>query len=464
MHRTRSEFGFGRMIRRAFIVILILAVALGAAFVALAWRSAIAPVDPPIPSTFGGAVVERGAGLAAIGGCISCHTAPGGTPYAGGLPLETPFGTIYGTNITPDPKTGIGHWSEAAFVRAMREGVRRDGRHLYPAFPYDHYTRVADDELRALYAFFMTREPVHAETPENELIFPLNVRMLIAGWKLLFFDAVAFQPDPGRSPEWNRGAYLAEGLGHCGSCHTPRNFLGAPKKRLHYAGGTVEGWHAPALDASSRTPVPWSVEALEHYLTRGVSDVHEVAAGPMTRVVESLADAPPTEVRAIAVYIASQFGEAQDGERGQRAEAALQRARAAAARGGDAGVQKTSAGANGGDQAVQEGRTIYEGTCRLCHVEAERAANASSGEALHLGLSTSVQLDTPANLIRIVLQGIAPPDGERGPFMPGYAGALTERQLAALVAYLRADFSDRPAWENVDREIRRVRESFAKAH
>ena len=183
----------------------------------------------------------------------------------------------------------------------MREGVRRDGRHLYPAFPYDHYTRVADDELRALYAFLMTRDPVHARTPDNELVFPLNVRMLVAGWKLLFFDAVAFEPDPDRSAEWNRGAYLAEGLGHCGSCHTPRNFLGARKKQLHYAGGTVEGWHAPALNASSRTPVPWTVEALERYLTAGVSEVHEVSAGPMTRLGENLPHPPAAEVRPIAV-------------------------------------------------------------------------------------------------------------------------------------------------------------------
>jgi mono/diheme cytochrome c family protein len=451
------------MIRRVLLVLLILALVTAAAFFAVAWRPALAPVDPPAPSAFEVALVQRGAALAAVGGCVSCHTAPGGTPYAGGFALETPFGTIHGTNITPERETGIGSWSEAAFVRAMREGVRRDGRHLYPAFPYDHYTRVADDELRALYAFLMTRDPVHARPPENELVFPLNVRMLVAGWKLLFFDAVAFKPDPDRSAEWNRGAYLAEGLGHCGSCHTPRNFLGARKKQLHYAGGTVEGWQAPALNASSRTPVPWSVEALERYLTRGVSDVHEVSAGPMTRVVENLADAPAAEVRAIAVYVASLMGEAEDAERSQRARTALQRARAAA-QGGDASMQTTAADGERRDRHIQEGRLVYEGTCMLCHVAARRTAHASSGEALHLGLSTSVHLEIPTNLIRIVLQGIAPSDGEAGPFMPGYAGALTERQLEALLAYLRADFTDRPAWENVDGEIRRVRQSFAKAH
>ena len=454
------------MIRRGVLVLLILAVLIGGAFVALAWQPAIAPVEPPAPSAFDAASVERGTTLAAIGGCVSCHTASQGKPYAGGLPFKTPFGTIHGTNITPDPETGIGRWSEAAFVRAMRGGVSRDGRHLYPVFPYDHYTRVADDDVRAIYAFLMTREPVRAETPDNDLIFPLNIRLLIAGWKLLFFDGAAFQPDSSQSAEWNRGAYLAEGLGHCGSCHTPRNFLGAPKKRLPYAGGMVEGWHAPALNTSSRTPVPWSTEALESYLTHGVSDFHEVSAGPMTRVVQNLADAPADEVRALAVYIASQIGAAEDGVRQQRGEDVLQRARAAAEQGGDAGMQRLASDGKGkaSDTAVQDGRAIYEGTCMLCHGSAKRAAGTLSNDALYLGLSTSVHLGTPANLIRIVLQGIAPADGERGPFMPGYSGALTDDQVAALIKYVRADFTDRPAWQKVDREIRRVRKSFAEAH
>jgi mono/diheme cytochrome c family protein len=450
------------MVRRALLIALIIVVASGAAFVALAWRSSIAPIDPPARSTFETPLVERGAALAAIGGCVSCHTAPQGKPYAGGLPLATPFGTIHGTNITPDPDTGIGRWSEAAFVRAMREGVRRDGRHLYPAFPYDHYTRVADEDVRAIYAFLMTRQPIRAETPGNDLMFPLNVRMLIAGWKLLFFRGEAFQPDPGQSPDWNRGAYLAQGLGHCGSCHTPRNFLGGLKREAHHAGGEVEGWHAPALDASSRTPVPWSVEALEQYLTRGSSEVHEVAAGPMTRVVENLAEAPPAEVRAIAVYIASQSGASEDNERQQRGAEALRRAQAAAEQDGDAGAKTLAAGEARNATSIQQGRVIYEGTCMLCHGAAERTASASSSEALYLGLSTSVQLDTPTNLTRIVLQGIAPTDGEPGPFMPGYAGALTDAQLEALIAYLRFEFTDRPAWETVARDIRRVRKSFAE--
>ena len=230
----------------------------GGAFLALAWRSAIDPVEPPDRASFDPARVTKGAELAAVGDCGRCHTVEGGAAYAGGYPLATPFGTIYATNITPDPETGIGRWSEAAFRRAMREGVDREGRHLYPAFPYDHFAQASDEDLTAVYAFLMTRDPVRATAPPDQLAFPYNVRPLLAGWNLLFLDKAPFRPDPGRDAAWNRGAYLAESLGHCGACHTPRNKLGAEEKDRPYAGGEAEGWSAPALDASSPAPVRWT--------------------------------------------------------------------------------------------------------------------------------------------------------------------------------------------------------------
>ena len=171
-----------------------------------------------------------GARLAAIGNCNVCHTAPGGAPFAGGLALPTPFGTIQSTNITPDPATGIGRWSETAFVRAMREGVDREGRHLYPAFPYDHFTRVTDQDNRALYAYLMTRRPIQASPPPNDLRFPFDQRILLAGWKMLYLRQGPLAIETDRSPEWNRGRYLVEGLGHCGACHTPRDGLGAEQR------------------------------------------------------------------------------------------------------------------------------------------------------------------------------------------------------------------------------------------
>src|SRR5216683_8165828 len=175
----------------------------GAAF-AVAWRPAIAAIDPPAPQSFDAALVKRGRDLAAIGNCNDCHTVRGGKDFAGGLPVPTPFGTIYSSNITPDPETGIGRWSEAAFRRAMQSGVDRDGQHLYPTFPYDHFTHVSDEDDRALYAYLMTRRPVRALGRDNELSFPLDQRVVVAGWKLLFLRHGTYQPDSTKSAEWNR--------------------------------------------------------------------------------------------------------------------------------------------------------------------------------------------------------------------------------------------------------------------
>src|SRR5262245_48807463 len=219
--------------------------------VAFVHQPAIAPIDVPRRETFAPDLVRHGAELAAVGDCNTCHTAPGGKAFAGGLALPTPFGTIYSTNITPDPDTGIGRWSEAAFQRAMREGVDRAGRHLYPVFPYDHFTLLTDADNKALYAFLMTREPLRATTPENDLRFPFNMRIALAGWKFLFLHKGPYQFDRSKSEAWNRGAYLVEGLGHCGACHTPRNALQAERRGENLAGGEAEGWTAYALNRAS---------------------------------------------------------------------------------------------------------------------------------------------------------------------------------------------------------------------
>jgi mono/diheme cytochrome c family protein len=224
---------------------------------AVAWRPAIPAIEPPAPQSFEANLVKRGRDLAAIGNCNDCHTVRGGKAFAGGLVVPTPFGAIYSSNITPDPETGIGRWSEAAFRRAMRSGVDRAGRHLYPTFPYDHFTNVTDEDDRALYAFLMTRQPVHAPARANELAFPLNQRFVVAGWKLLFLRRETYRPDSAQSAEWNRGAYLVEGLAHCGACHTPRNALGAERVSAPFSGGDVDNWHAYAINARSPSPLPW---------------------------------------------------------------------------------------------------------------------------------------------------------------------------------------------------------------
>src|SRR3982075_2233626 len=206
-----------RNLRIVGSVIAAVLIAGAVAAFAITWRPASAAIDPPAPQSFDTALVKRGRDLAAIGNCNDCHTVRGGQKFAGGLPVPTPLGTIFSSNITPDAETGIGRWSEAAFRRAMRSGLNRAGQHLDPTFPYYHFTNVSDEDDQALYAYLMTRQPVHAPARENQLSFPLDKRFVIAGWKLLFLSHGTFQPDPTKSTEWNRGGYLVEGLAHCGA-------------------------------------------------------------------------------------------------------------------------------------------------------------------------------------------------------------------------------------------------------
>ncbi|KQQ86119.1 cytochrome c [Aureimonas sp. Leaf324] len=429
-------------LRHAGLGLLAIIVVGAVGFTAYAWESEIAPVESASREGFEPALVKQGADLAAVGNCVVCHTAPGGKPFAGGLPLPTPFGTIYATNITPDPETGIGRWSEAAFTRSMREGVDREGRHLYPAFPYDHFTRVSDADNRALYAYLMTREPVIAEPPPNELPFPLNVRLVLAGWKLLFFREGTFEADPAEDDVWNRGAYLAEGLGHCSACHSPRNLLGAEKRGDdHLAGGESEGWTAYALNGASPAPIPWDVDSLTHYLHKGWEARHGVARGPMAPVNANLGTLPEAESRAIATYIVSLMGEPSP-ERRQRAEALT-----AEATTHSPGAVVPSAGSQSVPVAhdpSDRGAAIYAAACSTCH----DAGRPLPYGGLRLDHSTAISGPTPANPINVVLNGIPAPEGERGPIMPGYAGALDDGQIADLLAYMRRTYSDKPPWDD----------------
>ncbi|HXQ07103.1 MAG TPA: cytochrome c [Bradyrhizobium sp.] len=404
---------------------------------AIAWRPAIAAIDPPTPQSFDAALVKRGRDLAAIGNCNDCHTVRGGKNFAGGLPVPTPFGTIYSSNITPDAETGIGRWSEAAFRRAMRSGVDRDGQHLYPTFPYDHFTNVTDEDDRALYAYLMTRQPVHAPARANRLSFPLDQRFVIAGWKLLFLRRGTFQPDSAHSAEWNRGAYLVEGLAHCGSCHTPRNALGAERATAQFAGGDVDNWHAYAINAQSPAPVPWDADALFTYLRDGWHPDHGVARGPMAEVVSNLSSVPPGDIRAIATYMAGVFG-APTPDRKRQGEAVL------------AQVRSPSAQAPKGDAA---GAAIYAAACATCH---ETGRTLPYG-GVNLALSTAIAGPDPRNVANIVLSGVRPVEGERSPIMPGFAGSMNDGQVTALLNYLRARFSNQPAWTDVEKTVEDAR-------
>ncbi|WP_264798128.1 cytochrome c, partial [Acidocella aminolytica] len=294
-------------------------------------RAPIAPVSKPDAALFSQAAIARGRQVAAAGDCAACHTAPGGTPMAGGLKLETAFGTIVTTNITPDLKTGIGAWSYPAFARAMREGISRDGKHLYPAFPYTSFAKIDEDDMQALYAYLMSLKPVENVVPSSQLKFPFNQRWLLAGWNTLFASSAPFTPDPTKSASWNRGAYLVEGIGHCSACHTPRNALGAEKLKTAYLdGGEAEGWDAPALSSLSRSPLPWTEQDIYDYLRTGFSSRHGPAAGPMAPVVEGMQHLPDSDVRAIAEYISSFDSRNEEASATRLDEAAAQRLAATA--------------------------------------------------------------------------------------------------------------------------------------
>ena len=297
----------------------------------------------------------------------------------------------------------------------------------------------------------MTRDPVRAETPPNELAFPFNVRSLIGAWKLLYFERGVFRRDPAQSAQWNRGAYLVDGVGHCGACHTPRNRLGAERKREYLAGGEAADWHAPALNAASPAPVPWTSTQLYRYLRTGLDDVHAIAAGPMTPVVLNLRTVPEEDVQALAAYVAASMGP-PGADRQKKAEDALTHARRDEAAGGR--IDRDSAHA--GDRAIRNGAAIYAGACAVCH---DVGRHASSGSGLHLALGTAMTLPTSANLVHIILEGIAPPEGEPGRSMPGFAEALSDEQVRDLVTYIRAYFGRAPPWLDVDHEIGKVRQA-----
>ena len=419
---------------------------------ALTWRPQLAPIDPPARSSFDAALIRRGEQLAGVGNCAACHTTRDGGPYAGGVALATPFGTVHGTNLTPDPDSGIGRWSEAAFRRAMRDGVARSGSRLYPVFPFDHYARASDDDLQALYAFLMTREPVRAEAPANRLMFPLGFRPLLAGWSLLYLDRAPPPHDTRMSAEWNRGAYLTASLGHCSSCHSPRTALGGEDRRRRFDGGEAEGWYVPALNAKSPSPLPWSVEQLTDYLSSGIARDHAIAGGPMQGVVAGLARAAPADVRAIAVYIGSVMGDPTP-QRDERAKASVARAERGPL------VANASTVTSGDRSPLGLGAAVYAGACASCH---DLGRRLSSGGALQLPLAVAVHDPDPRSLIRIVLGGIEPLDGEPGRLMPAFGAQLTDEQVTALLTFLRQTAAGAPPWPDLAAAVRSAREDESR--
>ncbi|WP_343583933.1 cytochrome c [Pseudomonas sp.] len=409
------------------------AVALGAGGLAVAfglmWRPAIDPIDKPVE--FDTAQIARGADVVTAGDCAVCHTRPGGKYLAGGLPLVTPFGTLYSTNITPDATTGIGQWPFEAFVRAMREGISRDGHFLYPAFPYKHYRLLSDDDLADAYAYLMSGPPVYEPATPNRMKFPMNIRPLVSGWNLMFLHTAPFEPAAQQSQQWNRGRYLVEGAGHCGGCHTPLNFLGAEKDTKALSGGVVDGWEAPSLLGLASREKPWSQTQLVEYLQAKVVDNHGTPAGPMRPVSQELARLPQTDVDAIAEYLLSLPAS-------------------------DAKPSPIGASTALTAESARLGHDLFQGACAGCHGGAAPMRAIDGRPALTT--TSAVQADKPRNFIKTVLEGIAPTPGEPGPAMPPFAASLNDQQLTALAEFIRHQASPDKPWPEVDATIQALRQ------
>jgi mono/diheme cytochrome c family protein len=416
---------------RFWIIGLVFIVAcLTALFVFATAQKALPPSDPSQSVIFAPGLIARGESLAAIGNCDTCHTATGGARLAGGRGIPTPFGTIYSTNITPDRDTGLGSWSEPAFQRAMRDGVSRDGHYLYPAFPYDHFTRVTPQDIHALFAYLQSRPGVVSPAHTNSVWPLLKIRRLMAVWDWLFLKRTAQLDDPKQSPEWNRGAYLAEGLGHCGACHTPRNLLGAERSGHAFAGGSAEGWDAYALNAASPAPVAWDAESLAAFLKTGSHPQHGNARGPMLPVTEDLTRVSDAEVHAIATYVSSKM---------------LTASNPTPAATGDVHIGDASSGA-----------ALFAASCASCHSNGDPPPFGG----LDFRMSTAVNAPDPRNLILVTLAGLPAADGRAAGMMPGFDGAISDQDLAALLSFLRQNFTAQAPWRNLKHSVARARRAL----
>jgi mono/diheme cytochrome c family protein len=362
------------------------------------------------------AQVRRGQYLVAAGDCISCHLREGGEPFAGGLALNTPFGIIYTSNITPDRDTGIGAWSSDQFYRAMHDGKGAHGEDLYPAFPYPWFRRVSREDDDAIFAYLMTMRPVGYTAPKNELRFPLNFRTLVGAWNTLFLDSHDFQSDPGQSAEWNRGAYLVNGLGHCGACHTPKNSLGADKSKQELQGGKLDNWVAPDLTGNTRIGLgDWSVDDIAEFLASG-RNAHAAAGGAMADVINySTSFVSDADRRAIAVYLKSQ----------------------------PASPSVASAAPDAG--AMRRGAEIYSDACASCHLD-----NGIGQSRLFPPLGKDAMLQQPdaTGLEHLILGGtrVGVSSSRPSPLgMPSFAWKLTDQEIADVSTYIRNSWGNQAA-------------------
>jgi mono/diheme cytochrome c family protein len=372
-------------------------------------------------------LVTRGRYLAQAADCESCHTAPGGQPFAGGRAIPTVFGTLYSSNITPDASTGIGRWSDADFLRAVHQGIGKDGQPLYPAFPYDAYSHMADADALAIKAYLFSLKPVRRTPPPNAVRFPFDQRWLLGVWARLFSREQGFRPVANRSPEWNRGAYLAEALAHCGSCHTPRHPLQGLDNRSKFAGGDAEGWRAYNITSDRLTGIGgWSDKELNDYLSKGHTEGLGTASGPMGEAVDlGLSHLTQGDVSALIVYLRSIP---------PHASKALPTTLAGPAPAAPRAFTPMADAASG--------KAIFEGACASCHGW-EGRGNLTTYATL-TG-SRSVNDPSAVNVAQVVISGSrrTTPQGEA--YMPAFGAAYSDAEIAAVANYVTGRFGSAPS-------------------
>lgn len=382
--------------------------------------------------------IQRGQYLVRAADCAACHTDAGGKPFAGGKAIPTPFGKIFATNITPDKETGIGNWSADNFYRAMHDGITREGEHLYPAMPYPWYTRLTRDDVDAIKAYLDTQEPVHNEVRRPELPWPLSWRGGMTVWNDMFFKPGEYKANPNKSAQWNRGAYLVEGAGHCGACHTPKNRLGAVKTGDRLAGGDAgEHWYASDLTKDLRDGLGnWSVNDIAEYLKTGATKTI-AAAGPMAEVIkDSTQYLSDGDLHAIAVYLKDAPPPKHEDKEDRRA-------------------------GNVDSRRMMTGAALYQDHCAACHMEnGEGQANVFPS----LKSNASVQSAKPDTLVHLVLQGGRKAGTPARPVefgMPAFESKLDDKQVADLVTYVRNAWGNRAAAVGAD-AVKKMRKDLGR--
>jgi mono/diheme cytochrome c family protein len=422
---------FKRLITALGAVIVLALVAGGVYFIWFDWTT---PMDPAISRADGQdfAQIERGRYLTAAADCAACHDAPGGPALSGGRPIETPFGIILAPNITPDPETGIGAWSDADFDAAVRDGKRRDGTLLYPAMPFPNYTKMSHEDILAIRAYLKTLAPVRNAVVANQLPFPFDIRASMRLWDALYFENGEFKPDPAKSAAWNRGAFLVEGPGHCGACHTPKTWLGGDEKSETFQGYQIQGWFAPDITSDERRGLGgWSVDDIVAYLRSGHNRI-AAATGPMAEEV-ALSSSRMTEADlvGIATYLKDQP---------PRTDAVAPLA--------------------SNDPQMTAGGAIYRDVCSGCH-----AIDGKGVPELFpaLASSSSVRSDDPTSLIRVILRGarsVATATEPTAPAMPAFGWQLDDEQLASVVTYIRNSWGSSAPAVSAD-TVRQIRAALA---